>query len=437
MRVERARNSSHILPNLKSVVSVISFKQPVVRRRSRRSFRHVWKDVRRGQGSRRRDGHGHGNGRRRNGGHGGRRRAGRGRGWWRFRAQPRGGQGGVQGVRPRQERVRRGGGDRARAAEYGREGDGRRGGRDDPHGGLGRGRASELRRILQAHKLFSRDAATARGVAARDGERNGWVFDATAATGEPGTGHGVVPKDARPGQRRVEKSVQAVEEVNVKLGKQQTLLEKIAEGIKKQNDAFNLSKEIVGQITKNVSSISKSIAESIVLGKELNATLKQLAQQILVNIIAKTIERIALMGIEKALQIILNNNEANKDNLIRSQNSNLKKQIALQATLNAMGGGGFGGGGSLFSLFGFSKGGAVSKGQPVLVGERGAEVFVPNQTGQITQSARGTGGGPVNVNFAITTLDATGFQDMLVQNRGTISNIINQAVNERGGNNLV
>ena len=85
----------------------------------------------------------------------------------------------------------------------------------------------------------------------------------------------------------------------------------------------------------------------------------------------------------------------------------------------------------------FDKGGAVSKGQPVVVGERGAEMFVPNQTGQITQSARGTGGSPVNVNFAITTLDATGFQDMLVQNRGTISNIINQAVNERGGNNLV
>ena len=234
----------------------------------------------------------------------------------------------------------------------------------------------------------------------------------------------------------IEKSVEAVEEVNVKLGKQQTLFQKIAEGIKKQNDAFDLSKEIVGQITKNVSSVSKSIAESIVLGKELNATLRQLAQQILVNIIAKTIERIALLGIEKALQIILNNKEAEKDNLIRSQNSNLKKQIALQATLNAMGGGG---GFNPLSLLGFgrSRGGAVAKGQPVIVGERGAEMFVPNQTGQITQSARGTGGSPVNVNFAITTLDATGFQDMLVQNRGTISNIINQAVNERGGNNLV
>ena len=64
-------------------------------------------------------------------------------------------------------------------------------------------------------------------------------------------------------------------------------------------------------------------------------------------------------------------------------------------------------------------------------------MFIPNQTGQITQSARGIGGSPVNVNFAITTLDATGFQDMLIKNRGTLSNIINQAVNERGENNLV
>ena len=120
---------------------------------------------------------------------------------------------------------------------------------------------------------------------------------------------------------------------------------------------------------------------------------------------------------------------------MKKKTSELQKQVALQAILLAMGGGG--GGGSGFKLPFFNKGGAVSKGKPVVVGESGAELFIPNQTGQITQSARGTGGSPVNVNFSITTLDATGFQDMLVQNRGTISNIINQAVNERGGNNLV
>jgi len=99
-------------------------------------------------------------------------------------------------------------------------------------------------------------------------------------------------------------------------------------------------------------------------------------------------------------------------------------------------------GGSLLSfgiskLFGFASGGAVSKGNPVVVGERGPELFVPNQTGQITQNARGTGGGATSVNFNITTLDARGFDQMLVQNRGTITQIINQAVNERGSKNLI
>ena len=96
--------------------------------------------------------------------------------------------------------------------------------------------------------------------------------------------------------------------------------------------------------------------------------------------------------------------------------------------------------GNPMALFGFTamaKGGAVSKGQPVVVGERGAEVFVPNSTGQITQAARGTGGGQTTVNFNINTLDASGFDDLLVRNRGTITQIINNAVNERGSRNLI
>ena len=86
---------------------------------------------------------------------------------------------------------------------------------------------------------------------------------------------------------------------------------------------------------------------------------------------------------------------------------------------------------------GFAQGGAVSKGRPIIVGERGPELFVPNQTGQITQNARGIGGQGAVVNFNITTLDASGFEDMLVRSRGTISNIINQSLNEKGVTNLV
>ncbi len=86
---------------------------------------------------------------------------------------------------------------------------------------------------------------------------------------------------------------------------------------------------------------------------------------------------------------------------------------------------------------GFEKGGAVSKGQPVMVGERGAELFIPNQTGQITQSARGTGNGATTVNFNINTVDAFGFEELLVRSRGTITQLINSAVNERGRENLI
>ena len=41
------------------------------------------------------------------------------------------------------------------------------------------------------------------------------------------------------------------------------------------------------------------------------------------------------------------------------------------------------------------------------------------------------------VNFNINTLDASGFDDLLVRNRGTITQIINNAVNERGSKNLI
>ena len=89
------------------------------------------------------------------------------------------------------------------------------------------------------------------------------------------------------------------------------------------------------------------------------------------------------------------------------------------------------------SFLGFAQGGAVSKGKPIMVGERGPELFVPNQTGQITQNARGTGGGSVNVNFNIEAIDSNSFNDVLVENRGIITSIINNALNEKGRRELV
>ena len=231
----------------------------------------------------------------------------------------------------------------------------------------------------------------------------------------------------------IEKGKKAIKDVNLSLVKQLSLFEKISEELKKVNESFRIEKEIVGQIKSGVSSVSKSIAESIILGKELNETFRIFAQQVLINIISKTIERIALLGIEKLLSKSLLKQEAEKDNFIRKQNTNLKRQIALQAVLSAFGGGG----GFLGGIFGRASGGSVQKGQPYIVGENGAEMFIPNSSGQITQSARGTSGGETNVNFTINATDVRGVKELLIDNRATIVNVINSALNEKGKEALV
>ena len=95
--------------------------------------------------------------------------------------------------------------------------------------------------------------------------------------------------------------------------------------------------------------------------------------------------------------------------------------------------------GNPLGFLGFmANGGAVSKGSPYIVGENGPELFVPNQTGQVTQNARGTDmGGTTTVNFNINTVDASGFEELLIRSRGTITTIINNAVNERGRGALI
>ena len=102
--------------------------------------------------------------------------------------------------------------------------------------------------------------------------------------------------------------------------------------------------------------------------------------------------------------------------------------------------GGGGGGGSSFKFF--NKGGSVRKDQPVVVGDsasgKGGELFVPNSSGQIIPNSRlSSMGGGVNVNFNINTVDASGFEQLLINSRGTISQLINQALNEKGQGNLI
>ncbi len=227
-------------------------------------------------------------------------------------------------------------------------------------------------------------------------------------------------------QQKIEKSVKG----------QATVQEEVIEKLRRQNNEFSLSSEILSTINSFTSKVSRSIAEAVVLGKSLNMSFKELAQNLLVDVLAKMIERIMLLTIEKLIVEKIFKQDNSRLSTEKNITKEKKKQVVLQAMLMAMGAGGGGGGGSAISG-GFAQGGAVSKGKPVLVGERGAEIFVPNSTGQIVQNARGQGGGGVNVNFTINTIDSRGFSDALQENRGTITGIINNALAEKGRSELV
>ena len=173
--------------------------------------------------------------------------------------------------------------------------------------------------------------------------------------------------------------------------------------------------------TSGLKAFSRGLAESLVLGKKLNMTFREIAQKFLVDMLAFTIQIVIQETIRNAL---------NKEDLNTTKNKTheLRKQLTLKSAMGI---------GSFFGFSGFAQGGAVSKGQPIVVGEQGAELFVPNSSGQITQNARGTSGGATTVNFNINTVDASGFEELLVRSRGTITQLINNAVNERGSRNLI
>ena len=81
---------------------------------------------------------------------------------------------------------------------------------------------------------------------------------------------------------------------------------------------------------------------------------------------------------------------------------------------------------------GFEKGGRPPVGEPSIVGEKGPELFVPDRAGTVIPNNQLGMGKQVTVNFNINTVDARGFNELLVNSRGVIVNMINNAVNEKG-----
>ena len=198
----------------------------------------------------------------------------------------------------------------------------------------------------------------------------------------------------------------------------------------------NINTIIAENINSGITQMSQALAQTLVFGKSLSDTLKNMARNVLARIIAVLIEQIARQAIIIAMENTQIGQLATKLGIEKLITAEKIKQSSVGAVST---GSSLMGLGSLKGFFGMAKGGAVSKNQPYLVGENGPEMFIPNQTGQIQQSARGTSGngGATTVNFNINTLDASGFEDLLVRSRGTITSIINNAVNERGERSLI
>lgn len=118
-------------------------------------------------------------------------------------------------------------------------------------------------------------------------------------------------------------------------------------------------------------------------------------------------------------------------------NNELKKTVGLRLLLLLIGGAadggkvGFANGGKVEARAG---GGPVGSRTPYIVGERGPELFVPEGAGTIIPNERMNTMGAMgaNVTFNINANDAAGFDQLLVQRRGLITNMISDALQRQG-----
>jgi phage tail tape-measure protein len=217
-----------------------------------------------------------------------------------------------------------------------------------------------------------------------------------------------------------------------------TVLEDILNKFKiLSKDTSSIADKIAGGLVKGIENFSQGIAEAIVLGKSLQGTLKAVGQSILIDIIKSQISLIAKLLIQLATEKLIT------------------QQKIIQASVSNGGGGLFGtiarigfnaiaGGGSvpldapnLYNPVGeFAEGGAVKGGMPITVGERGRELFIPNTNGTIIPN-QDLATGANSYNFTIVATDVRGVKELLLNNRSTIVNIMNQALNAKGKSSLV
>jgi len=180
----------------------------------------------------------------------------------------------------------------------------------------------------------------------------------------------------------------------------------------------SLNKTLAEGTIIGIKNVSVAIAESIVLGKKLTDTFRELAQKVLVKILSQLIEE-----------------------QLRSMGGG--GGGGFLSTIARIGFNAFAGGGSVpldapnfYNPVMEAEGGAVRGGMPITVGERGRELFVPNTSGTIVPNHEIANTG-TNITFNIQANDVRGIRELLIDNRATIINLVNQGANQKGKSNVV
>jgi hypothetical protein len=229
------------------------------------------------------------------------------------------------------------------------------------------------------------------------------------------------------------------------LNNQISLLDQIISKFQEINNGalneLNKTAEIIaGTLNQAIKDFSKGIAESIVLGKSLGETLKTAVQSALVRIIAGQIEILIRLASQLAIEKLITQEKITQASISSASGGG---GGSFLGTIAKIGFNALAGGGSVpldapnfYNPVGeFAEGGAVKGGMPITVGERGRELFVPSSNGTIIPNqdlGRGT-----NITFNIQANDVRGIKELLIDNRATIINLVNQGANAKGRSNVV
>ena len=224
----------------------------------------------------------------------------------------------------------------------------------------------------------------------------------------------------------VANGTEEVKKLNVNLVKTIEPIDKVNQEIEKMSKKLTGVSIITDTIKMGIGGISQGIAKSIVLGEKLNESFRKLAQTILINVIAKLIEKRLLALAELAIEKLKTSELAKQLGIVKAINN--EKNTSTKGDIISTG----------LRIFagakGYAEGGSVSAGMPITVGERGRETFIPSTDGQIVPNHAG---GTTNVNFTIVANDTRDFDRLLIERRSTITNLINQALNQQGRGSLV